>query len=202
MGVHGRLFDITEFMHRHPGSPETLMDNAGADASEMFEDIGHSLDARRLMKSLPSLAPGTRSSSTLSRSSNARSSGGGGGGPCMLASTAQRFREGRALAKREARAVHCAAVEAGVAVPAAAAAAAVLPARAQEFVCEECKGAFEPTDLDGDGDAGRARRAQCSTHVSGELRVFYSPVRGEWGGFFTCCRKHVCFNLPTGDTDF
>ncbi|CAN0112146.1 unnamed protein product, partial [Ectocarpus fasciculatus] len=52
VGVHGRLYDITDFMHRHPGSPETLMENAGADASEFFEDVGHSLDARGLMKSL------------------------------------------------------------------------------------------------------------------------------------------------------
>ncbi|CAN0556432.1 unnamed protein product, partial [Ectocarpus sp. 8 AP-2014] len=52
VGVHGRLYDITDFMYRHPGSPETLMENAGADASEFFEDVGHSLDARGLMKSL------------------------------------------------------------------------------------------------------------------------------------------------------
>ena len=228
VGVHGRLFDITEFMHEHPGSPETLMDNAGADASEMFEDVGHSLDARRLMRSLDSLAPGQRrrlrrrpagSSKAAGPSSYARGNGGGGDprvGACMLSSTAQRMREGRALARREAKAVHLAAVTGGggggapaaPAAPAAAelqqqpvgeggaAAAAAAAAAAQEFVCEECESAFDPTELDGDGDAGRERRLRCSTHANGDLRVFYSPVRREWGGFYSCCRKHVCFCLP------
>ncbi len=205
VGVHGRLFDITEFMHRHPGSPETLMDNAGADASEMFEDVGHSLDARHLMKSLESLAPGRRPRSKGSR--GARRIGGGNGDPrvgsCTLSSTAQRMREGRALARREAKAAHLAAVVGGGRpAPAAGpprqpggAAAAAAAAAAQEFVCEECESAFDPTELDGDGDAGRERRLRCS-HVDGDLRVFYSPVRREWGGFYSCCRKHVCFCLP------
>lgn len=202
VGVHGRLYDITEFMHQHPGSPETLMDNAGADASEMFEDVGHSLDARDLMKSLQSLAPGPTgsgsSSSCSSRSSSYARDGGGAGssfdprvGACLLSSTAQRLREGRALAKREAKAVHMAAATG------AGAAAAVTPG-VQEFVCEECERAFDPTDLDGDGEAGKLRRSQCTTHRDGDLRVFYSPVRREWGGFYSCCRQHVCFCLPEG----
>eukprot|EP00752_Nemacystus_decipiens_P012406 g10993.t1 len=201
VGVHGRLYDITEFMHQHPGSPETLMDNAGADASEMFEDVGHSLDARDLTKSLNSLAPGPTArsaSSSRSSSSYARTGGGSGGagsfdprvGACLLSSTAQRMREGRALARREAKAVHLAAATGG---GGAAGAHGV-----QEFVCEECERAFEPTDLDGDGEAGKSRRSRCTTHRDGELRVFYSPVRREWGGFYSCCRQHVCFCLPEG----
>eukprot|EP00903_Cladosiphon_okamuranus_P015081 g13950.t1 len=211
VGVHGRLYDITDFMHQHPGSPETLMDNAGADASEMFEDVGHSLNARDLMKSLRSLAPGPtgRDSSSSSPSSSssfssrltsyARAGGGGlaGGssfdprvGACLLSSTAQRLREGRALAKREAKAVHLAA--------ATGAAVGATRLGVQEFVCEECERAFEPTDLDGDGEAGKLRRSRCKAHCDGKLHVFYSPVRREWGGFYSCCRQHVCFSLPEG----
>lgn len=210
MGVHGRLYDITEFMHQHPGSPETLMDNAGADASEMFEDVGHSLDARDLMKSLNSLAPGPAAGSASSSrtSSYARASAGGAGGSggagsfdprvgaCLLSSTAQRMREGRALARREAKAVHLAAATGATA--GAGAGTAASPGGVQEFVCEECERAFEPSDMDGDGEAGKERRAQCTTHCNGDLRVFYSPVRREWGGFYSCCRQHVCFCLPEG----
>lgn len=215
VGVHGRLYDITEFMHQHPGSPETLMDNAGADASEMFEDVGHSLDARDLMKSLQSLAPGparstfsssaaAASSSSSQMSSYARGGGAGNSfdprvGACLLSSTAQRMREGRALARREAKAVHLAAATGGAGGAAAAAmAAGGGGGLVQEFVCEECERAFEPTDADGDGGAGKERRAQCTTHCDGDLRVFYSPVRREWGGFYSCCRQHVCFCLPEG----
>ncbi|CAM9220374.1 unnamed protein product [Scytosiphon promiscuus] len=218
VGVHGRLYDITEFMHRHPGSPETLMDNAGRDASAFFEDVGHSLNARDLMKSLDSLAPGPGSNgmaaaaaaeASLSRTPSASSGNGGGGGgggdprvgACMLSSTAQRMRRGRALARREAKAAHAAAAAAAVLEaaggatlpPPPAATSAASPAGLQEFVCGECEVAFEPTAFDGDGSAGRQRRSRCPGHINGDLYVFYSPMRREWGGFYSCCRKHVCF---------
>uniref|UniRef100_A0A673VKG3 60S ribosome subunit biogenesis protein NIP7 homolog n=1 Tax=Suricata suricatta TaxID=37032 RepID=A0A673VKG3_SURSU len=34
----------------HPGGEEVLMEQAGADASESFEDVGHSSDAREMLK--------------------------------------------------------------------------------------------------------------------------------------------------------
>lgn len=45
------VYDITPFVLEHPGSPETLLDHAGGDASEMFYEIGHSTLARRLKES-------------------------------------------------------------------------------------------------------------------------------------------------------
>lgn len=38
-----------EFL-QHPGGEEVLLEQAGKDASESFEDVGHSTDARELMK--------------------------------------------------------------------------------------------------------------------------------------------------------
>lgn len=73
VGLYGRLYNITDFMHRHPGSPETLMDNAGADATEFFEDVGHSQNARDLMKSLESLAPSSPPTLAISTSTSADS---------------------------------------------------------------------------------------------------------------------------------
>ena len=158
VGLHGRIYDITDFMHSHPGSPETLMDNAGADATEFFEDVGHSSLARDLMKTLDSVGP----------TSSER----------VLASTAQRLSQERIAVKREADAIGS---------------MSTTTSRVRVFVCKDCEKTFEPadaTDADGSGgneiDAGRA-----CTHATGTLRLFYSPIREEWGGFYSCCRKHL-----------
>uniref|UniRef100_A0A8C0WKP6 Cytochrome b5 heme-binding domain-containing protein n=1 Tax=Castor canadensis TaxID=51338 RepID=A0A8C0WKP6_CASCN len=38
--IHGRVYDITCFLKEHPGGEEVLIEQAGADASESFEDVG------------------------------------------------------------------------------------------------------------------------------------------------------------------
>lgn len=42
---------LTSFTKQHPGGEEVLLEQAGKDATEHFEDVGHSTDARDLMKS-------------------------------------------------------------------------------------------------------------------------------------------------------
>ncbi len=37
-------------LFQHPGGEEILMENSGTDATEAFEDVGHSTDAREMMK--------------------------------------------------------------------------------------------------------------------------------------------------------
>ncbi|XP_049876613.1 cytochrome b5-like [Pectinophora gossypiella] len=44
------VYDVTPFLDEHPGGHEVLVNVAGKDASEDFDDIGHSLDAKTLMK--------------------------------------------------------------------------------------------------------------------------------------------------------
>ena len=44
-----RVYDITKFLPQHPGGPEIVLDFAGKDATEAFEDIGHSINARALL---------------------------------------------------------------------------------------------------------------------------------------------------------
>jgi hypothetical protein len=51
LGIHGAVYDLSSFIHSHPGSPDTLLEHAGCDATIYFEDIGHSADARRLLPS-------------------------------------------------------------------------------------------------------------------------------------------------------
>ncbi|KAF8820734.1 cytochrome b5 family heme/steroid binding domain-containing protein [Cardiosporidium cionae] len=46
--VHGVVYDITRYLQDHPGGPEVILCNAGRDVSSDFEDIGHSLSARKL----------------------------------------------------------------------------------------------------------------------------------------------------------
>ena len=70
--IRGNIYDITKFLEevltqldyivipypinvlflsfQHPGGQEVLYEQAGKDATESFEDVGHSTDARELMK--------------------------------------------------------------------------------------------------------------------------------------------------------
>jgi cytochrome b involved in lipid metabolism len=52
VGLHGSVFDITEFLTVHPGSIETILVHAGRDATSYFEDIGHSYFARNLAQTM------------------------------------------------------------------------------------------------------------------------------------------------------
>lgn len=46
IAVSGKVYDITKFLDDHPGGPEIITDVAGQDATDEFEDVGHSPDAR------------------------------------------------------------------------------------------------------------------------------------------------------------
>lgn len=45
-----KVFDVTEYVNDHPGGADSLIDNAGKYSDDMFEDIGHSGDARKILK--------------------------------------------------------------------------------------------------------------------------------------------------------
>ena len=40
----------TKFILQHPGGEEILVENSGKISTEEFEDVGHSSDAREMMK--------------------------------------------------------------------------------------------------------------------------------------------------------
>jgi len=48
--IHDKVYDVTKFLEEHPGGEEVLLEQAGKDATEHFEDVGHSTDARTMMK--------------------------------------------------------------------------------------------------------------------------------------------------------
>jgi len=47
--IHNSVYNVTEFLNEHPGGEEVLLEQAGKDGTEAFEDVGHSTDARELM---------------------------------------------------------------------------------------------------------------------------------------------------------
>ena len=49
MVIHDKVYDVTKFLDEHPGGEEILVEHAGQDATEPFEDVGHSTDAREMM---------------------------------------------------------------------------------------------------------------------------------------------------------
>ncbi|XP_039619265.1 cytochrome b5 [Erpetoichthys calabaricus] len=48
--IHDKVYDVTHFLDEHPGGEEVLLEQAGGDATESFEDVGHSSDAREMLK--------------------------------------------------------------------------------------------------------------------------------------------------------
>jgi cytochrome P450 / NADPH-cytochrome P450 reductase len=49
--VHGVVYDVSEWMYRHPGGAEILIEAWGHDATQRFDSAGHSAEARLLTQS-------------------------------------------------------------------------------------------------------------------------------------------------------
>eukprot|EP00929_Paragymnodinium_shiwhaense_P000735 TRINITY_DN100971_c0_g1_i1.p1 TRINITY_DN100971_c0_g1~~TRINITY_DN100971_c0_g1_i1.p1 ORF type:complete len:151 (+),score=25.77 TRINITY_DN100971_c0_g1_i1:56-454(+) len=79
IAVNGKVYDVTRFLENHPGGPETILEVAGKDATEEFEDVGHSKAARKDLEDYligdlkggvkPSAAPTTSASGEKEASS-------------------------------------------------------------------------------------------------------------------------------------
>ncbi|KAK7959956.1 uncharacterized protein PG986_004810 [Apiospora aurea] len=50
MTIHGEVYDVTKYLHDHPGGADVLVEAAGMDASEAFDNAGHSEDAFEIME--------------------------------------------------------------------------------------------------------------------------------------------------------
>ncbi|GMI71803.1 cytochrome B5 isoform B, ARABIDOPSIS CYTOCHROME B5 ISOFORM B [Hibiscus trionum] len=47
--INGKVYDVTNFLEDHPGGDEVLLSATGKDATDDFEDVGHSDSARDMM---------------------------------------------------------------------------------------------------------------------------------------------------------
>ncbi|KAJ3000998.1 hypothetical protein HDV02_000067 [Globomyces sp. JEL0801] len=52
MVIEGKVYDVTKFLEDHPGGEEVMIELAGRDATDAFDEIGHSDDARELLKEM------------------------------------------------------------------------------------------------------------------------------------------------------
>ncbi|KIW04426.1 hypothetical protein, variant [Verruconis gallopava] len=50
--IHDKVYDASSFVDEHPGGEEVLVDVGGQDATEAFEDVGHSDEAREVLAGL------------------------------------------------------------------------------------------------------------------------------------------------------
>eukprot|EP00762_Andalucia_godoyi_P006557 ANDGO_05031.mRNA.1 Cytochrome b5 isoform B len=50
MAIHGKVYDVTKFLDLHPGGPDVLIQQGGGDATNGFENVGHSEAARKQME--------------------------------------------------------------------------------------------------------------------------------------------------------
>ncbi|KAL9229021.1 hypothetical protein vseg_004539 [Gypsophila vaccaria] len=50
MIIDDKVYDVTPFLDDHPGGDEILLTSTGKDATDDFEDVGHSDNAREMLK--------------------------------------------------------------------------------------------------------------------------------------------------------
>ncbi|RKF81913.1 putative cytochrome b5 [Golovinomyces cichoracearum] len=49
MVIEEKVYDVSKFVDEHPGGEEVMLDVAGQDATEAFNDVGHSDEAREIL---------------------------------------------------------------------------------------------------------------------------------------------------------
>lgn len=50
--INNNVYDITQFLDTHPGGDEIILEMTGNDATQDFQDIGHSNDALGFLKAM------------------------------------------------------------------------------------------------------------------------------------------------------
>lgn len=73
---NNKVYDVTQYLDEHPGGEEVILDCAGGDSTEPFDDIGHSDDAHEILAGLciGELTGGVKTKSKSSSGSGSDSS--------------------------------------------------------------------------------------------------------------------------------
>eukprot|EP00245_Coleochaete_scutata_P000570 TRINITY_DN1066_c0_g1_i1.p1 TRINITY_DN1066_c0_g1~~TRINITY_DN1066_c0_g1_i1.p1 ORF type:complete len:155 (+),score=46.06 TRINITY_DN1066_c0_g1_i1:36-467(+) len=48
--LHGKVYDVSKYLDEHPGGDEVMLAATGQDATDDFENVGHSTSARKLLE--------------------------------------------------------------------------------------------------------------------------------------------------------
>jgi len=76
--VDGKVYDTTKYLEDHPGGVDVMLESSGRDATEDFEDVGHSKNAIKIMEQYY-IGEFEGGSSKSSSGGQGGKSGGGGG---------------------------------------------------------------------------------------------------------------------------
>eukprot|EP00922_Rhytidocystis_sp_ex-Travisia-forbesii_P057223 GHVS01084780.1.p1 GENE.GHVS01084780.1~~GHVS01084780.1.p1 ORF type:complete len:147 (+),score=31.78 GHVS01084780.1:140-580(+) len=87
LAIGGVVYDVTAFLADHPGGPEVVINASGQDATNEFEEISHSINARNmaeqfelgLLEGCEATATGTEKA-TLKSTKSTTATGDSGGG--------------------------------------------------------------------------------------------------------------------------
>lgn len=52
VAINGKVYNVSKFIDEHPGGEEVLMDVAGKDCTQEFEDVGHSEYAVEILENM------------------------------------------------------------------------------------------------------------------------------------------------------
>lgn len=52
IAISGIVYDVGFYLDEHPGGPEQILSVAGRDATEVFDDMGHSRTAKKLLEQM------------------------------------------------------------------------------------------------------------------------------------------------------
>jgi len=181
IGLYGSVYDVGDFLEFHPGSKETILDNAGGDATALFEDVGHSNIARKLMPPLlviqtpPMLTKDTGVKNLVDIQQSGTSS---------LKKKRQRklslcVCENRVGKKMKDRALNTASRKYS----------RVTTAAASEVV-ENMAPPSSPSSPSHHDDVNRSFCESRGEHA-GVCRVYYDPFSMKWGCWWTCCSAVV-----------
>jgi cytochrome b involved in lipid metabolism len=47
--IHGKVYDVTDFLEEHPGGYDVMVSATGKDATHEYDDIGHSSSATKML---------------------------------------------------------------------------------------------------------------------------------------------------------
>ena len=171
VGVREALYDITAFLPLHPGSEETLLWAAGCDATTIFQDVGHSIEALGLLKNLEICKPRFSSSSLAPPSPSPPSSS---SSSCTLYFNGllrSQLRRQQVLLLRQAESEY----REGVAADASGFHATHLLSL-RPVIAHPPRSTVTPSS-----------RPACARIHTGSLRIFLNPLTGEWTVWWSCC---------------